>query len=82
MSTILVSIAASTRRPRGGLCCEGVEERDGVGASVAGEVAVVAVDHREAGAHEPREVEDGDAGAEREGGVGVAQVLGVLTTDV
>ena len=32
-------------------------------AAVAGEVAVVAVDHRQAGAHEPGEVEDRDPGA-------------------
>ena len=41
-------------------------------ASVAGEVSVVAIDHRQARAHEPGQVEDRDAGAEREGGVGVA----------
>ncbi len=44
-------------------------------ASVAGEMAVVAVDHRDARAHEAGEVEDGDARPEREGGVGVAQVV-------
>ena len=38
------------------------------------EVTVVEVDHRDARAHEPREREHRDAGAEREGGVGVAQV--------
>jgi hypothetical protein len=36
--------------------------------SVAGEVAVVAVDHGQAGAHVAGEVEGGDAGTEREGG--------------
>ena len=41
------------------------------------EVAVVEVDHRDARAHEPREREHRDAGAEREGGVGVAQVVEV-----
>ena len=45
-------------------------------ASVAGEVPVVVVDHCQARAHEPGELEDGDAGAEREGGVGVSQVVG------
>ena len=45
-------------------------------AAVAGEVAVVLVDHRQARAHEPRQVEDRDARAECEGGVGVAQVVG------
>lgn len=34
------------------------------------------VDHRQARTHEPRQVEDRDAGAEREGRVGVAQVVG------
>jgi hypothetical protein len=38
-----------------------VEKRGGVLAPVAGEVAVVAVDHRQAGAHEAGEVEGGDA---------------------
>jgi len=41
------------------------------------EVAVVEVDHRDARAHEAREREHRDAGAEREGGVGVAQVVEV-----
>ena len=45
--------------------------------AVDGEVAVVEVDHRDARAHEPREREHRDAGAEREGGVGVAQVVEV-----
>jgi hypothetical protein len=38
-------------------CVERVEELDGVLASVAGEVAVVAVDHGQAGAHVAGEVE-------------------------
>ena len=45
-------------------------------AAVSGEVTVVAVDHRQARAHEPGEVEDRDPGAEREGGVGVTQIVG------
>jgi hypothetical protein len=51
---------ASTRSPR----LQGVEEHHRVLAAVASEVAVVTVDHRQARAHEPREIEDGDAGAE------------------
>ena len=43
--------------------------------AVEGEVAVVEVDHRDARAHEARESEHRNAGAEREGGVGVAQVV-------
>ena len=43
--------------------------------AVAGEVAVVAVDHRDARADEARDREHRHAGAEREGGVGVAQVV-------
>jgi hypothetical protein len=39
-----------------------IEQADRVLASVAGEVAVVPVDHREAGAHVAGEVEAGDAG--------------------
>jgi hypothetical protein len=39
------------------------------------EMAVVEVDHRDARTHEPREGEHRDAGAECEGGVGVAQVV-------
>ncbi len=66
------------RRPRsvhGPLESERVEERDGVLAAVVSEVAVVVVDHRDARAHEARDGEDRDAGAEREGGVRVAQVV-------
>jgi hypothetical protein len=46
-------------------------------AAVLGEVAIVMIDHREAGAHEAGEREDGDAGSKREGGVGVAEVVEV-----
>jgi hypothetical protein len=35
-------------------------------APIAGEMAVVAIDHRETRAHEPRQVEDRNAAAERE----------------
>jgi hypothetical protein len=45
-------------------------------AAVTGEVPIMAVDHCQARAHEARELEDGDAGSEREGGVCVAQVVG------
>ena len=45
--------------------------------SVAGEVAVVLVDHREAGAHETGQIEDRDAGAECEGRLGVAKIVGL-----
>jgi hypothetical protein len=54
--------------------CVRVEELDRVVAAVAGEVAVVAVDHRQAGAHVAGEVEGGDAGTKGEGGEGVAQI--------
>lgn len=70
-----VSVAASTMRPCAVVGGERVEKSDGVLAAVAGEVSVVAVDHRQACAHEPGEVEDRDAGTECEGGVGVAQVV-------
>src|SRR5947208_16949879 len=43
--------------------------------AVAGEVAVVAVDHRNARADEARDGEHRNAGAEREGGVCVAHVV-------
>ena len=43
--------------------------------AVDGEVAVVEVDHGDARAHEPRQGKHREAGAEREGGVGVAQVV-------
>ena len=43
--------------------------------AVAGEVAVVSVDHRQAGSHEAREVERRDAGAKREGRKGVAKIV-------
>jgi len=65
----------STERPRGGFADEGVEERDGVFAAVAGEVAVMPVDHGQAGAHEAGEIEDRDVGAKREGRECVSQVV-------
>jgi hypothetical protein len=40
-----------------------------------GEVAVMPVDHGQAGAHVAGEVEGGDAGTEREGGEGVAEIV-------
>ena len=52
---------------------ERVQEGDSVLVAVDREVAVVEVDHRDARAHEPREGEHRDAGAEREGGVGVTK---------
>jgi hypothetical protein len=45
-------------RPHGGLVCVGIEKRDGVLSAVACQVAVVLVDHREAGAHEAGQIED------------------------
>jgi hypothetical protein len=54
---------------------EVVEQADRVLASIAGEVAVVAVDHGQAGAHVAGEVEGGDAGTEREGGEGVSEIV-------
>jgi hypothetical protein len=45
-----------------------VEQADRVLAAVAGEMAVVAVDHGQACAHVAGEVEGEDAGREREGG--------------
>jgi len=64
---------ASTNVHRGDAVA--VEEADRVLAAVAGEVAVVAVDHGQACAHLAGEVEGGDAGTEREGGEGVAQIV-------
>jgi hypothetical protein len=54
---------------------ERVEKPDRVLASVAGEVAVVAVDHGQAGTHVAGEVEGGDAGTEHEGREGVTQIV-------
>jgi hypothetical protein len=54
---------------------ERIEQKDCVLATVAGEVAVVAIDHREARAHVAGEIERGDAGTEGEGGEGVPQVV-------
>ena len=50
---------------------EGVEQPDCMLAAVAGEVAVVAVEHGQARTHVAGEVEGGDAGTEREGREGV-----------
>ena len=44
-------------------------------ASVAGEMSVVPVDHGQAGAHVAGEVEGGDAGTEREGREGMAEIV-------
>jgi hypothetical protein len=66
------------RRPpsvHGSLNRESIQKRDGVFAAVAGEVAVMAIDHRDARAHEARDREHRDAGAQCERGVGVAEVV-------
>src|SRR5438552_3427136 len=57
-----------------------VEKTDRVLASVPCKVAVMPVDHREAGAHVAREVEGGDAGTESEGCEGVSEVVVVPTS--
>ena len=56
-------------------CVQCVEKFDRVLASVAGEVAVVAVDRRQAGAHVAREVEGRESGTEREGREGVPEIV-------
>ena len=69
---------SSVRRPRSvhrPLQRERVEQRDPMHIAVTGEVAVVAVDHRDARTDEARDREHRNAGAEREGCVGVAQVI-------
>src|SRR5437588_311910 len=52
-----------------------VEELDGVLAPVAREVAVVAVDHRQARAHVTEKVERGDPSTEREGRERVPEIV-------
>src|SRR5207253_4469342 len=52
-----------------------VEQRYRMHMAVPGEMAVVAIDHRDARADEAGDREHGNAGAEGEGGVGVAQVV-------
>jgi len=52
-----------------------VEQADRLLAAVAGEVAVVAVDHGQARAHVAGELEGEDAGTEREGGEGVSEIV-------
>ena len=52
-----------------------VEQADRVLASVAGEVAVVAVDHGQAGAHVAGELEGGDAGTQGEGRECVPEIV-------
>ncbi len=44
-------------------------------ASVTGQVTVMAVDHRQACAHVTGQIEGGDAGTEREGRKGVAEIV-------
>ncbi len=46
-------VATSTERPRAAVGGEGVEKGDRVLAAVASKVSVMAVDHRQACAHEP-----------------------------
>jgi len=61
--------AASVRRPpsvHGPLGRELIEQRDRMRMAVAGQVAVVAVDHRDARADEARDREHRNAGAEGE----------------
>ena len=74
-----LAASASTQRPPASTVAvvraELVEEADRVLASVACEVAVVAVDHGQAGAHVAGEVEGGDAGTEREGREGVSEIV-------
>src|SRR5438552_10373164 len=52
-----------------------VEQADRMLASVAGEVALMTVDHGQAGAHVAGEVEGGDAGAECEGREGMSEIV-------
>ena len=52
-----------------------VEEVDRVVSSVAGEMAVVAVDHGQAGAHVAGELECGDSGTEGEGRESMAEIV-------
>src|SRR5919106_6370842 len=54
---------------------ERVEEPQFVHVGVRSKVAVRAVDHRERGAHPSREREEQDAGGDREGRVGVPQIV-------
>jgi hypothetical protein len=62
---------ASTQRPPWTFSdAELVEQANRMFAPVAGEVAVVAVDHGQAGAHVAGELEGGVASTEREGGEG------------
>jgi hypothetical protein len=64
---------ASTNVHRGRV--ELVEQPDRVLAAVAGEVAVVAVDHGQAGAHVAGELEGGDAGTQGEGRERVPEIV-------
>jgi hypothetical protein len=52
-----------------------VQQTDRMFASVAWEVAVVAVDHGQAGAHVAGQIEGGDACTEREGREGVPEIV-------
>ena len=57
------------------LGAELVEQANRVLTPIAGEVAVVAVDHRQAGSHVARDVEGGDSGTKREGRKGMAEIV-------
>ena len=56
---------------------ERVEERDRMLAAISCEVAVVEIDHCQAGPHVPERRECRQAGAETERRVGVAQIVGL-----
>src|SRR5207247_8037577 len=71
-----LSVAASTKRPRGGRGLRSrkrAEKRGRVFATVAGEVAVVAVDYRQAGAHEAGEGPGGEPCTQGDGRGRIAQ---------
>src|SRR5262245_205415 len=59
----------------------GVEELELAGGGVADEVAVGAVDLLQARAHPPGEGEEVDAGGDRVGRIGVAEVVDALVGD-
>ena len=72
-SSFLSVHRASTNVHRGR--AEVVEEADRVFSAVAGEVAVVAVDHGQAGAHVAGELEGGDASTQGKGREGVPEIV-------
>jgi hypothetical protein len=76
-----ISSLAVGRHFRATLRESGVEPRPDRVLAIPREMSVVSVDHRDRGAHQPRQLERGDAGGERLGRECMPQVVGAALRD-